>query len=224
MQPIKILFLLLFFFPASAGWSQTQFLLQTDAANRIQLSSGLEPGFVFHVQYDRCGLLPVFQLPSAFFVRGEATFHRSLAENNEWAAGAEVLVWRAGPWNALFRTAFANGRLRTKTYRAEKWEWRNQLAFGLYGQKLGVSVFAAYTHNLGLHLEHSDFYRTYIYPDATDGWFGGVGGYADFGLAGHFLLFRRLDLKVQASTAITSTGRPLTLLPVQAGIGVGWRL
>lgn len=224
MNSIKYIFLLIavmMFTLVIHG--QTSFIAQDQYNNRLTANIGFEPSLILKARYDRLISTPL-PMRIALFAGGEATYYRKLNDHINWSTGARVLLVEKGVFNLTYETGIQNGRLSTRLFYARKWQWDNQLEAGFYGRKAGISLITGYHQNLGLHLEHTDFYREAIYENARDGWYKGAGGYLDIGVTGQFLLMNRIDITLTAKSSYTSKAYPLNILPLQMILGVGYRL
>lgn len=71
------------------------------------------------------------------------------------------------------------------------------------------------------HLTQSDWYRTYFYPDAKDGWYLNAGGTFHYGVTGG-VAFGRTELALRAGWLRTEEFNDVQP-PMYAGLGLGIR-
>ena len=218
------IFLIILTFTCTLSHAQTLFPLQEKHQHRLHISTGFQPGFVQDLRYDYRSTLPLVFLKNSYFVSAEGALYRSFADNNTFRAGTNIILWNKGPWASTLELALSNGRLKNKLYQAEKWETSGKLAAGYYGKSVGVNAMISYTRNLALHISHTEYYSNTIFEDAVDGWYKGAGGFAAMGVEAQFLLMQRLQLDLSIYSTFTDRGAPLTVIPVQFSLGVGWRM
>jgi len=93
---------------------------------------------------------------------------------------------------------------------------------GVYRPRWFAGTEAGYDKNVATHLTHTDWYRTYYYADAKDGWYGGVGGTIHYGVTGGAVLG---PMELMSRAGFLKTERFDDMVPpVYVSIGVGFRM
>jgi hypothetical protein len=95
------------------------------------------------------------------------------------------------------------------------------LLAGHYARSWFVAAEAGYDRAWLTHVKNTDWYRTYFYADARDGWYGGTEGTLRAGLRGG-LRFGRIEVVARAGVNRTETLRELDV-PFYATLGAGCR-
>jgi hypothetical protein len=93
---------------------------------------------------------------------------------------------------------------------------------GVYRQRWFAAGEFGFDKAVITHVRHSNYYRTYFYPDAKDGWYLDTGGTYHGGVAGGLSLGRS---EVVARVGLLRTERFNELMPpmyASVGVGVGF--
>jgi hypothetical protein len=93
---------------------------------------------------------------------------------------------------------------------------------GVYRPRWFAGTEAGYDKNVATHLNHTNWYRSYFYPDAKDGWYGSTGGTIHYGLTGGVAL-GPAEFMSRAGFLKTERLNDMTP-PMYVTIGVGFRL
>ena len=160
-------------------------------------------------------------MPITWNIRG--TYTRNPSESNDMNLGIQTLLWQNANWAIINDLSLGRGQISNKLYNSTKWAITEQVDIGWTKKRTALFMTLAYSHNLALNLEHSDFYLNTIYPDAQDGWYKKVGGYFAPGLKYQRLFGENILVNLALSYPITTGGNPLTIIPAQAQIGVSFQ-
>jgi hypothetical protein len=199
---------------ASAQWNIARF----DAKpNRVYATFGLDPAFFPAVGYGR--VVPVFGHPvqigfdggivvaevDARDFRGRIHFLTSIASwRSLHLTGSTALIAR-GTNNSIY-SGYNFGTDLTGAIGVYRRRWFLAGEFGI--DKAGVT-----------HIEHSDWYRTYFYPEARDGWYRNPGGTVHYGLSAG-LSVGRTELLARFGQLRTEKFNELTP-PLYVSLGCG---
>lgn len=202
---------------ATAQWNVARF---GDRPNRVYTTVGLDPALVATVGYGRTIRLfgrhlqlsgdvglAVAELDTRDFrarvrVRTSVIHWRSLH-----LTGAATFITR-GTENSIYR-GFSYGADLTGTLGLYRPGW---FVAGEFGKDKAVIT----------HVTHSEWYRTYFYPQARDGWYLDAGGTFHYGLTTGITVGRA---ELAARFGFMRTERFNDVVPpmyASAGIGVGF--
>lgn len=200
---------------AAAQWNVARF--ETDK-NRAYTTFGLNPALVPAVGYGRVIRLwdHNFQLTGDIGVVAAEWDTRDFRA--QLAAQTSLVRWRSvhlvgsatfitrGTDNLIYQ-AFNFGADFTGTVGVFRNRW---FAAGQFGFDKAIVT----------HIEHSNWYRTYYYAGAKDGWYLTTGGIFHFGLAGGFTL-GTTELTANFGWRTTEDFNVVTP-PMYASVGVGF--
>ncbi len=92
----------------------------------------------------------------------------------------------------------------------------------MYRPRWFAGTEAGIDKNMATRITHTDWYRTYFYPDAKDGWYSGTGGTIHYGLTGGVTL-GRTELMTRAGFLKTEQFNE-TVPPVYVNVGFGFKV
>lgn len=96
------------------------------------------------------------------------------------------------------------------------------LAVGYYSEHWFAAASARYDKAWATHISHTDWYRTYFYADAKDGWYSSTAGNLSYSISGG-LAIDRSEMTLQVGFSTTEQLR-LPLLPWHGTLGYNYRL
>lgn len=201
----------------AAQWNVARFAA---ARNQLYSTFGLDPAFVASVGYGR--VVPML--------------------GREWQLGAEVGVVAANfdtrdfrarlqarttvvRWRSLRlvgSAAFITRGTENSIYRALNFGSDFIGALGMYRRRWFMAGEFGFDKAIITHITHSDWYRTYFYPEAKDGWYLNAGGTYHYGLAGGVAI-GPTELALRAGWQRTEDYKDLMPpMYVSVGLGVGF--
>lgn len=95
------------------------------------------------------------------------------------------------------------------------------LLAGHYRPRWFAAVESGYDRAWLTHIKNSDWYKTYFYADAKDGWYANTAGTLRAGLRGG-VRRGRIEVVARAGVNRTEHGEALNL-PFYATVGANWR-
>jgi hypothetical protein len=211
---LGLLFTVLLATDTSAQWNVARFEFEP---NRIYTTFGLDPALIPTVGYGRVASIFGHRLQLA----GDVGIVAAEMDTRDFRARLHVLTtivrWRSlhltgstafivrGTENSIYR-GYNFGTDLTGALGVYRSGWFFAAEFGL--DKAGIT-----------HVTHSDWYRTYFYPEAQDGWYRDPGGTIHYGLSGGFTA-GRAELLVRYGVLRTEEFNELTP-PMYASLGLG---
>ena len=197
-------------------WNVTRFDSSTTWA---YTSYGLDPAVVGSIGFARS--IPQFResLVSAEVgwvvagfdardFRGRVTAQTSAVRWRSLRLTGDVALSARGTTNSIYR-ALGIGAATTWT-------------LGVYRPRWFAGTEAGIDHNMATRITHTDWYKTYFYPDAKDGWYGGTGGTIHYGLTGGVTL-GRTELMTRAGFLRTEQLNE-TVPPMYVNVGFGFKV
>jgi hypothetical protein len=163
---------------AAAQWNVARF---EPGAQRAYATFGLDPAVVTSIGYGGVAALKghAFQLGGEV---GLATAHLD-ARDFRVRLGARTSVAR---WHSVHLTgsfmAIARGT-ENSIYRGFNFGADVTGTLGVYRSRWFAAGELGKDKAIVTHITHTDWYRTYFYPDAKDGWYLDAGGTFHYGLA-----------------------------------------
>lgn len=201
---------------AAGQWNVARF--GTDA-NLVYATFGLDPALVGSVGYGRVVSVMGHRLQLA----GEAGLATAGMDTRDFrvrlGTQTSLVRWRSlhlagsamavarGTENSIYR-GYDFGADITGTLGVYRRRW---FAAGEFGKDKAVIT----------HVKHSDWYRTYFYPGAKDGWYLDAGGTFHYGVSGGFTL-GRAEVSGRFGFLRTEDFNDV-VPPAYASVGVGFR-
>ncbi len=99
---------------------------------------------------------------------------------------------------------------------------RAEMELGYYADGWFAGTSVQYDKTLASHITNSDWYRTYFFQEAKDGWYGSTGGNFTYSLLGGFAVDRS-ELTLQAGFSTTEHFH-LPLLSWHGTLGYSYRI
>jgi hypothetical protein len=212
---LSFLFTALLFTGASAQWNVARF---ESNPNRIYTTFGLDPAFFPAIGYSR--VVSVFG--HSVQLSGDAGIVAAEMDARDFRARFHLLT-SIVKWRSLHltgSTAFIARGTDNSIYRGYNFGTDLTGSLGVY--RSGWFVAAEFgIDKAGItHIEHSDWYRTYFYPGAKDGWYRDPGGTVHYGLTAGVAV-GRAELLARFGQQRTEEFNEL-MPPLYASIGLGF--
>lgn len=164
---------------AQAQWNVARF---DRSPNRIYSVFGLDPAFTTTVGYGR--VVPVFGHPIQ--LSGDAGIGAAGMDLDDFrarlTATSSVLRWRS--LHLAGSATFITRGTKNAIYQGLNFGADFTGAAGVYRPGWHVAGEFGFDKAIITHVTHTDWYRTYVYPDAKDGWYLDAGGIWHYGVAG----------------------------------------
>jgi len=136
-------------------------------------------------------------------------------------AGAQAGLLHAGWFDLSARLALEVASTENSIYDGTAFRTDLTLYAGHYGRRWFAVGEVGYDRTWLTYLKNSDFYRTYVYSGAQDGWYAGTGGVLRGGAKGG-LTISRVELVLEAGVNKTETLQDLDL-PFYTTLGANYR-
>jgi hypothetical protein len=136
-------------------------------------------------------------------------------------AGAQVSLLTVGWFDLSTQLAFDVAETENSIYRGTALRSDLVLLGGHYGRRWFAVAEAGYDRAWLTYIKNSDWYRTYFYSDAKDGWYGGTGGALHAGAKGGVTI-GRVEIVLRAGVNKSETLNDLDL-PFYATLGANLR-
>jgi hypothetical protein len=200
---------------ASAQWNVVRF---ESNPNRIYTTFGLDPAFFPAVGYGR--VVSVFG--HAIQLAGDAGIVAAAMDTRDFRARLHVLTsivrWRS--LHLTGSTAFIARGTDNSIYRGYNFGADLAGSLGIFRSGWFVAAELGLDKATITHVTHSDWYRTYFYPEAKDGWYRSPGGTVHYGLSAG-LSVGRAELLARYGQRRTEEFNKLTP-PIFASLGLGF--
>ncbi|HEX6317071.1 MAG TPA: hypothetical protein VFZ73_19500, partial [Gemmatimonadaceae bacterium] len=198
-----------------AQWNVARF---DEGRNRLYVTAGLDPAFVTSIGYAR--VIPVSG--HAFQLAGDVGLATSRMDVRDFRARMElqsaILQWRS--LHLAGRATFITRGTENSIYRGLNFGADFTGTAGVYRSGWFAAGEFGFDKAVVTHITHTDWYRTYYYPDAKDGWYLNAGGVFHYGLAGGVSL-GGAELVGRLGLRRTEDFEDLTP-PVYASLGLGF--
>jgi hypothetical protein len=200
---------------AAAQWNVARY----DAGrNRLYTTTGLDPALFTSVGYAR--VVPV--MGHAFQLAGDVGVVTAGMDARDFRARLElqssIVRWRS--LRLVGSATFLTRGTENSIYRGLNFGADFTGTAGVYRPGWFAAGQFGFDKAVITHVTHSDWYRTYYYPDAKDGWYLPAGGTFHYGLAGGVAL-GRAELVGRAGFLRTQKFNDMTP-PMYASVGVGF--
>jgi hypothetical protein len=163
---------------AAAQWNVARF---DRAPNRAYTSFGLDPAFVTTVGYGR--VVPIFGHKVQF--AGDVGIGTAGMDFGDFRARLEgftsIVHWRSV--HLTGSATFITRGTENAIYRGLNFGSDFTGAAGVYRPAWFMAGEFGFDKAIITHITHTDWYRTYFYPDAKDGWYLDTGGTFHYGVA-----------------------------------------
>jgi hypothetical protein len=200
---------------AAAQWNVARFAI---APSRVYTSLGFDPALVTTVGFAR-----------VVRVKGHAV--QSAADVGVVAAGMDARDYRARlsvqtslvTWRSVYITGSATAITRgteNSIYRGINFGADFSGSLGVYRPRWFAAGEFGFDKAVITHVTHTDYYKTYFYPDAKDGWYLDAGGTYHGGLAGG-IAFGRTELVGRLGVLRTERFKTMTP-PIYVSVGAGF--
>jgi len=211
---LGLLVVALFAAEASAQWNVARF---DEAPNRVYTTVGLDPAFLPTVGYAR--VLSVFG--HHVQLAGDVGIAIAEFDTRDFRARVQALT-SIVQWRSLYltgSTAVIGRGTENSIYRGYNFGVDLTGTLGLYRPRWFVAAEFGLDKAVVTRVTHSEWYRTYFYADAKDGWYRNTGGTVHYGLTAG-LTVGRVELLARYGMQRTEKLNELTP-PMYASIGLG---
>lgn len=199
---------------AAAQWNVARF---DQEANHVYATFGLDPAFIPAVGYART--IRLFGHPMR--LAGDVGIVAASMDTRDFRARlhafASVAHWRSVHFTAS--AAFITRGTENSIYRGLNFGADLTGSLGVYRPAWFVAGEFGFDKAVITHVTHSDWYRTYFYADARDGWYLDAGGTFHYGLVGGVTV-GRVELLARYGLMRTEDFNDVTP-PMYVGVGIG---
>jgi hypothetical protein len=200
---------------AAAQWNVARF--DTDRG-RVYTTAGIDPAVITTAGYAR--VLPVFGKDVRFFGDGGVVAAKMDWHDFRARLGMHAPLVR---WRSVYLTAsstFITRGTKNSVYQAVSFGADLTGTVGVYRRGWYAAGEVGKDKSIMTHVTNSDWYRTYFYPDAKDGWYLDDGGTIHLGIAGGVDV-RGVELQGRAGVLRTERFNQM-IPPLYATLGVGF--
>jgi len=205
-----------------AGTAHAQAFSRLEAGQQtVTAETGLQSGMVTSLGYAtglRANTLGRTVMPFA-----QATMLVAKPDLHDYAfrAGAQTSLVTLGWFDLSAQLAFDVAGTENSIYRGTALRTDLVLLGGHYGRRWFAVAEAGYDRAWLTYIKNSDWYRTYFYSDAKDGWYSGTGGTLHAGAKGGITI-GRVEVVLRAGITKSETLNDLDL-PFYATLGANMR-
>ena len=200
---------------AGAQWNVARY---ESAPNRAYTLFGLDPSVVTTVGYARVVSISghnIQMFGDGALAGGKMDVHDFRAR---LGAQSSILRWKSV--HLVGSATFLTRGTQNSLYDGFNFGADFTGALGVYRRSWFSAAEFGFDKAIITHIKHSDWYRTYYYADAKDGWYLTGGGTFHYGLAAGLPL-GRLEVAVRAGWQQTEDFNDLTP-PMYGSLGVGF--
>jgi hypothetical protein len=187
----------------------------------VTAETGLQSGVVTSLGYATG--LRIDALDRTVMPFAQATLLMARPDLHDYAfrAGAQLSLLTVGWFDLSTQLAFDVAETENSIYRGTALRTDLVLLAGHYGRRWFAVGEAGYDRSWLTYVKNSDWYRTYFYSDAKDGWYSGTGGLLHAGAKGGVTI-GRVEVVLRAGAARTEALNDLDL-PFYATLGANMR-
>ncbi len=187
----------------------------------LTVEAGLQAAVVTSVGYAAGVRVPAIDRTVMPFLQGSLPVARPDLGDYAARAGAQVSLLDLGWLDISTQLAFEVEGTENSLYRATALRTDLVLLAGHYGRHWFAAAEGGYDHSWLTYIKNSDWYRSYFYAGAKDGWYGNSAGTVHAGLKGGLTL-GSVELIARAGLAKTERLNDLDV-PFYAMLGAGYR-
>ncbi len=136
--------------------------------------------------------------------------------------GSRIDIYKNEPWRIPIEANFILNGTSNGTFKATGIGTEFNLIPGYYGEKWFFAAELGWRQQWQSHIEYSDFYRNYFYPEAKDGWLATPSSNFQAGVRVGLLIKNRFDLLLRAAYKSKGVYENLSP-PLLAVLSVGYR-
>jgi hypothetical protein len=209
---------------AGAGRAHAQAFSRLDAGEQVvTVETGLASGIVTSLGYAAGLRVGAGAVERTLMPFAQATMVVARPDLHDYAlrTGAQAGLLRAGWFDLSAQLALELASTENSIYGATAVRSDVTLLAGHYGRRWFAVAEVGYDRAWLTYIKNSDWYRTYFYSGAQDGWYAGTGGVLRAGAKGGVTL-GRVELVLRAGANKTETLRDLDL-PFYATLGASYR-
>jgi hypothetical protein len=207
---------------ATARTANAQAFSRLEAGQQtVTTETGLQSGIVTSLGYAaglRIGAINRTLMP---FAQGTLLMARPDLQDYAFRVGSQLSLVQIGWFDLSAQLAFEVAGTDNSIYRGTALRTDAVLLAGHYGRRWFAVAEAGYDRAWLTYIKNSDWYRTNVYPDAKDGWYGGAAGQWHAGGKGGVRL-GPVEVVLRAGVNKTQTLRDLDL-PFYATLGANYR-
>ncbi|HMF44993.1 MAG TPA: hypothetical protein VKQ32_30190, partial [Polyangia bacterium] len=207
---------------ALAGSARAQSFSRLEAGQQtVTAETGLQSGIVTSLGYAAGLRLHAIDRTLMPFAQATMLVARPDLHDYAFRGGAQISVLSVGWFDLSTQLAFDVAETENSIYRGTALRTDLVLLAGHYGRRWFAVAEAGYDRAWLTYIKNSDWYRTYFYSDAKDGWYSGTAGMLHAGAKGGVTLGR---VEVVLRAGITKTEDLNNLdLPFYATLGANYR-
>lgn len=164
---------------AAAQWNVARF---ETGPNRVYTTFGLDPAFVTTLGYGR--VIPLLDRDFQFYGDIGVVVARLDLRDFRVRLGTQTSLVRWRSLGFTGRATFITRGTENSIYRGFNFGADFTGTLGVYRRGWFAGGEFGFDKAIITHVTHSDWYRTYFYSDAKDGWYLDAGGTYHFGLVG----------------------------------------
>lgn len=205
-----------------AGSAHAQAFSRLEAGQQtVTAETGLQSGMVASLGYATG--LRVNAIDRTVMPFAQATMLVATPDLHDYGfrAGAQVSLLTVGWFDLSTQLAFDVAETENSIYRGTALRTDLVLLGGHYGRRWFAVAEGGYDRAWLTYIKNSDWYRTYFYSDAKDGWYGGTGGVLHAGAKGGVTI-GRVEIVLRAGVNKSESLNDLDL-PFYATLGANMR-
>ena len=207
---------------ALAGRAHAQSFSRLESGQQaVTAETGLQSGVVTSLGY--AAGLRLDRIDRTLMPFAQATLPIARPDLHDYAfrAGAQISVLTIGWFDLSAQLAFDVAETENSIYRGTALRTDLVVLGGHYGRRWFAVGELGYDRAWLTYIKNSDWYRTYFYSDAKDGWYGGTGGLLHAGAKGGVMV-GSVEVVLRAGVTKTEALRDLDL-PFYATLGANLR-
>jgi hypothetical protein len=205
-----------------AGSARAQSFSRLEAGQQtVTAETGLQSGIVTSLGYAAGLRLAALDRTLMPFAQATMLVAKPDLHDYGFRAGAQMSVFAIGWFDLSAQLAFDVAATENSIYRGTALRTDVALLGGHYGRRWFAVAEAGYDRAWLTYIKNSDWYRTYFYSDAKDGWYGGTGGTLHAGAKGGAMV-GPVEIVLRAGVTTSETLQDLDL-PFYATLGAGFR-
>ena len=138
--------------------------------------------------------------------------------------GSRVPLFDSKKWNIINRFSIKNKGTQNIIYSGNALSIEEGLLLGYFSKKWFAAGEVDYDKFILTHIEHSNWYRENVHPDAIDGWYGGTGGRIKIGLQSGYTFRNIIELALGLGMSRTESFNEPVGLPIFMSIAVNYHM
>jgi hypothetical protein len=212
---------ILFLLTVSLNIQAQQIFQESENKDAIELGIAIDPTSVSTLSYSRLMNLGYRKIEP--FAKIKIPYRMNIFDNYDVQMGFQILLADLFVFGLLYEPSLKAGKVTTRNFESIRIASRHKIMWAYYRDRFyfGLTTHAEINHSN--KIEHSDYYRANIYPEAIDGWYKGSGGNIQSGIELGYTFKDKIRVRMDFRIPKSLKRESFNGSPAHVGAGVAYR-